>query len=172
MYQCSKAFLWGRRMKSWKLSAMIAALLLTGCGGRVPLESEKPLSASRPAADADYPPRFRIEIERVDPDGIATLHGFIDQTGRVVVSPKYRDAGGYVDGLARVVLDDYRLAFIDPYGNIVFTLPEGTHTEGWFNEGLALTNQGATLGHHDVDGGLWGYIDRKGNWAIPPKFRI
>lgn len=89
--------------------------------------------------------------------------GYIDQRGKVVVPPVLEDLFGnygaeFHDGLVGVSASDGKYA--DKTGKVV--LNPGLF-RGWdFSEGLAAAMK--------VDGGLWGYINPRGEWAIPPRF--
>jgi WG containing repeat len=95
--------------------------------------------------------------------------GFIDQTGRVVVSPQFDSVDEFQDGLARVI-DKGRVAFIDTSGKVVLR-PEFEIVRD-FSEGLAAVNNGqkrTSIGLI-VEPGRWGYIDKTGQLAIPMNF--
>lgn len=84
--------------------------------------------------------------------------GFIDESGRVVVEPRYRYAYSYNEGLA-AVSRGWKFGFIDRAGNEVIDF-KYDQVIG-FNEGLALV----------VKGKRCGYIDKKGDFVIPPTYR-
>ncbi len=84
--------------------------------------------------------------------------GFIDNTGKIVVPPRFRGmAGGFSEGLA-VVYENGKAAFMDEGGTIIFRT-EASRAEG-FSDGLAAVEIR----------GLWGYVDHSGHMAIPPQF--
>jgi len=89
--------------------------------------------------------------------------GYIDQTGRVIIPPKFQDYGsnsGYEfhDGLLETTVSDG--VYADRTGKIVINI--GLF-RGWdFSEGLAVAMR--------KDGETWGYIDLRGNFAISPRF--
>jgi hypothetical protein len=86
--------------------------------------------------------------------------GFIDRTGKMVVSPQFEYGGGnFKEGLSLVKLRG-KLGFIDKTGKLV--IPPQFENARDFSEDLALVRQG----------GQWGYIDRKGKMAIEPQFDV
>lgn len=85
------------------------------------------------------------------------LGGYIDETGRVVVAPRYHAAADFSEGLAFVESDEFE-GFIDRDGRHV--LKTRFKVKG-FHEGLA-----ASAGAGGGRLARWGYIDRKGGWAI------
>jgi hypothetical protein len=100
--------------------------------------------------------------------------GYIDQSGRIVITPNFGrlfdDSDGeesaFHDGLAMVEVEDNaippRKGFIDKSGKLVIAA-RFTYVYP-FSEGFAAATESET-----GDTG-WGYIDRSGNWAIPPLF--
>jgi len=105
--------------------------------------------------------------------------GYIDTSGKLVIPARFDIAGSFSNGLACVAEEvgkkRFRVGYIDPSGKLTFQLgfeaggvdsPYGCYHGGdfwgWrFSEGLA----GVQKGH------LWGYVDKKGEFAIPPQFR-
>ncbi len=119
------------------------------------------------------------------------LMGYIDRSGRVVIEPKFAEAGPFSDGLARVVLDGYCYRLL-PDGSKL-----GSPTSGFPNSfGYAPEDaeEVCTVGFIDMGGvfkirpvlesardfndglaaarlgGKWGFLDRKGDWVIKPHF--
>ena len=87
-------------------------------------------------------------------------HGFIDETGKVVIPPTYtRRVGDFRDGRALVTDDRGKRGYIDRDGKSVIP-PVYQYTWG-FSEGLAAAS---------LDGKKFGYIDREGRVAIPLEF--
>jgi hypothetical protein len=89
--------------------------------------------------------------------------GYIDQTGKVVIAPTILEAGGnygreFHDGLVEIGFNDG--VYLDMHGKKV--IHEGLY-RGWdFSEGLAVAMK--------KDGGKWGYINTRGEFAISPRF--
>lgn len=87
------------------------------------------------------------------------LWGFIDQTGQLVIPPRFEKVNSFHNGLARVLTkDDKFVGFIDKRGD--WQIKGKFDLAGEFNEGVA----GAC-----VDG-KWGFINIDGDWVIPPIF--
>ena len=86
--------------------------------------------------------------------------GFYDSQLRVVIPPSYRQAFDFCEGIARVREErgDERSHFLNPDGDRVLTF-EGPCDEE-FSNGLLAARQGAH----------WGYINKGGEWVIPPAY--
>ena len=82
--------------------------------------------------------------------------------GKTVTAQQFDDVGIFYEGLAAVKIGD-RYGFIDSTGTVVFTL-EPEYYPMHFSDGLALVVQ--TVDSTD----RWGYINKKGEWVIPPHF--
>ena len=84
--------------------------------------------------------------------------GYIDGSGKLVIQPRYDEAGCFRDGRARVVLKG-RVGYIDLAGRLIGWAPD---VEGWwlFSDGLAAFR----------DRGNVGYKDRGGSIVIAPKY--
>src|SRR6266550_5964613 len=96
--------------------------------------------------------------------------GYIDSTGKIIISPQFESVGQFHDGLARAV-ESGKVVFIDPTGKILL-LPEFQIVEE-FSEGLAAVNNGQKrIPNVGIisEPGRWGYIDTTGKVAIPLKF--
>jgi len=85
--------------------------------------------------------------------------GYIDQSGRVVIKPRFDKAGYFSDGWAKIQEGD-KIAFINRNGDTVLK-PELSDA-GSFSEGLATASK--------PDGKKVGYINKKGKFVIPPRF--
>jgi hypothetical protein len=117
--------------------------------------------------------------------------GYIDTQGKIIVSFSLEDADEFFEGLAKVE-DKRGTRFIDPQGKTVIDL--GKEYAGDFHEGLARVGFGPTKyidktgkvaftikesGNDFHEGSavfylektkLYGYIDKQGKQAIPPRF--
>jgi hypothetical protein len=86
--------------------------------------------------------------------------GLIDKTGKEIVPPKYDNAGGFKEGLAKVKLNG-KWGFIDKTGKVIVP-PK--YDDAWsFSEGLAKVKLN----------GKWGFIDKTGKEIVivfPPKY--
>jgi hypothetical protein len=89
--------------------------------------------------------------------------GYIDQKGVIVISPVIEWYGGnnggeFRNGLLEVGASDG--IYVDRSGNQVINKK---FYRGWdFSEGLAVAME--------TEGGKWGFIDKTGNFVIPPQF--
>ena len=92
--------------------------------------------------------------------------GFIDGTGQYVIKPRYHLASTFSEGLARVEeLIDFRVNayYIDRTGRRAdMVAHESIMSSGSFADGLASAK--------DKRSHKWGFIDRRGRWAIRPRF--
>ena len=84
--------------------------------------------------------------------------GYIDKTGNVVIENKYSDANAFQKPLTPVALESNKYGYINTNGEVV--VPFKFIEANEFSEGLAAVFNGKT----------WGYIDKKGNYAIPSQF--
>lgn len=102
-------------------------------------------------------------------DAKSGLWGYMDIFGREVLPARYSKAKPFGDGLAFVVLaESSRAACIDKKGAIqsqgVFSKLKMEQQYLFFTDGLAALKE-------SVDGrNLWGYINKRGEWQIPPQF--
>ncbi|HMU83199.1 MAG TPA: WG repeat-containing protein [Leptospiraceae bacterium] len=88
--------------------------------------------------------------------------GYVDISGQSVITPAFRLAGPFSEGLAGVGSGRGKYTFINKHGE---RLPEALGlVSGWdFSEGLASVETKSSQG-------LVGFIDRAGNVEIPPQF--
>ena len=114
-------------------------------------------------------------------DGLAAVltagkWGYIDRKGKLVIPPRFDAAGPFSEGLAAVQTGG-RMGYIDAAGRTVieprFQLDtqqedpdESIEMTGRFVDGLACVR--FALGP-EAEGG-WGFIDRTGKFAIPPRY--
>ncbi|HEY0015745.1 MAG TPA: WG repeat-containing protein [Longimicrobium sp.] len=95
-------------------------------------------------------------------DGMAAVYldgkcGYVDHAGRMAVPIRYDECWEFGDGLAPVREGQGDYAWIDRTGRVVFTVP-GARDPVHFSEGLASV---------ELEG-KFGYIDTRGQIAIPP----
>ena len=104
--------------------------------------------------------------------GFKGTWGFIDRAGKWKITPQFSDADAMSDGMAAVSVLGADFSSTDGYvsqtGKFV-PLPPGASSlfsEPFF-EGLA-----AVAGPRDakIERRLYGFIDKSGKWAIPPRF--
>jgi hypothetical protein len=98
--------------------------------------------------------------------------GFIDETGRVVITPQFDSANSFSDERALVAAGG-KPRYIDTSGHFINTPP--FDIGGNFAEGLAPVNVGQVripnIGIISAPG-RWGYINTVGALVIPMKFQL
>lgn len=107
--------------------------------------------------------RIYLEMERADKAKGSWRHiaGYIDETGAMVIAPRFKFAYDFSEGLARVALEGVA-GFIDLEGKVVIKIDAWV---GDFHEGLAAAS---------MPGGRepLGYIDRLGTMVIKPQYQF
>jgi hypothetical protein len=106
-----------------------------------------------------------------------SLWGFIDGSGKVVITPQYPEASAFSEGLAAVCTGDcgskptkpHSRGYIDRDGKMVIPTQFGAASN--FSEGLAQVCVGSC---EYVDGsgynGKFGFIDHSGRFVINPQY--
>jgi hypothetical protein len=149
--------------------AASTCLLAAACNGPVEGQAE----AAR-GGDAGAPPVaqavYREEVPRLYPVWLKGKIGFIDNTGRLVIPPKFGGeylwkGGVFSDGMARTAASTLerpgyccRFGYINAEGRVVVE-PRYWEAED-FSEGLAAV----------AVGDRWGYIDKEGRTVLGPKW--
>lgn len=98
-----------------------------------------------------------VVIEKDTTNKTTALWGFIDKTGKVVVSPQFNHIGFFHEGLA-VAEQDGMFGFIDSKGEWVIN-PQFNNVSSFENGLAAFCNQSGC-----------GIINKKGKYIIKPKF--
>jgi hypothetical protein len=112
-------------------------------------------------------------------EGLATVRfgsgvwDYVDHTGKMVigpellsvdgkwvVEPKFLGASSFSDGAAAVGTEEGKWRFIDRNGKYIMERSISSYVHPTFCEGLAAVQEGEK----------WGYIDKKGDFAIRPRF--
>ncbi len=108
----------------------------------------------------DYCGKFSNGLGQV---GKNDLLGFINKKGKIVIGCNYDRAGNFSDGLAWVKIGN-REEFINTAGQTVFRVDKSKISAvGWsFSQGLCAAKS--------AKNSKWGFINRSGNFAIPPQF--
>lgn len=86
--------------------------------------------------------------------------GYIDSSGEWVIEPTLRVCDEFSEGLAHVRSGDDKALYIGRDAQVAI--------EGDFDLCLAFREGLAAV--QDSETELWGFIDRSGEWAIPPQF--
>ncbi len=136
--------------------------------------------------------RFREGVANVGGSG---GWGYIDESGKFIVEPKFWWAYSFSEGFACVLLPEEGAGygFIDRTGRLLI---KGLRTDSVFRDGLAPVSLGRKWGYLGRDmkvaippqfdlaqpfsegmAGIevakkWGYIDKEGRIVIPPKYDI
>jgi hypothetical protein len=123
----------------------------------------------------DYTRDFHEGLAAVSSSEGFSPWGYIDRSGKMVVEKQYSFADDFSEGLAGVVVNR-KFGFINQNGEMVIPprfIPRrgpysysGVVATSRFSEGLAPV---ATELKYGLDG-VYGYIDRKGDFVIPPQF--
>lgn len=141
---------------TYKSGALLVLLFTIICVLRVSsfepltLASAQGQSAPSDKSIRDVPPLYPIRL-----DG---RFGYMDSTGRVIVSPQFQRGLDFHDGMARVDSDTQGHGIIDATGKVIFL--KQFLSLGDFSEGLAR------VGIWDGSGKS-GYIDKTGSLVIP-----
>lgn len=112
-------------------------------------------------------PQAEKQLFLIEKDGKS---GFIDQSGKVVIAPRFDSVTGFSEGLALATRDGKKV-FIDTSGQTVFEAKFDIVNN--FSEGLAAVNIGETrIANIGLIGnpGRWGFIDKTGKLVIPLRF--
>jgi hypothetical protein len=91
--------------------------------------------------------------------------GFIDENGKVIIKPQYWRVSFFSEGLALVEQENEKRdesKYIDVNGNVAIEPMKSIEYETVFSEGLAV--------FHSLENGKYGYINKKGEVVIEPKF--
>jgi hypothetical protein len=118
---------------------------------------------------------FTLEHAHEFSDGLAQVWDkkgtrYLDVKGKTVIDLGHITAGNFSEGVAPVYLDrslkgqDWQTKYIDKEGKTSFTV-DGYGNE--FHEGLAVISERIPK---TQEGRLYGFIDKKGTRAIPPRF--
>ena len=96
------------------------------------------------------------------------LWGYINEKGKMVITPQYKEAYFFCGGKAKVVLENNRHAFIDKQGKVIFTLPEGEECDGYFYYGACRFYDYLWFGYPQY--GPYGMFDTHFNVIIPKEY--
>jgi hypothetical protein len=92
---------------------------------------------------------------------IESLIGFINKTGEIIIEPKYKEAGNFdpASGLAKVItIDKKGKNYVNMNGELISFENSQLHND--FVNGLCI----------EKSNGLFGYLNKKGEWEIKPAF--
>lgn len=116
-------------------------------------------------------------------EGLAVLSvngkwGYLDASGTMVIPAQFDSASDFSEDLAAVGVGEH-VGYIDKTGRMV--IPPQFYNSGNFSEGLAWAGvakdspssprqQGIMVGRNKYVYLQFGYIDKTGEWVIPPRF--
>lgn len=85
--------------------------------------------------------------------------GFVEPTGRVAIPLTFKSVSPFSNGRALAEQQDGKRAILDKTGRVIRVV-SSLEVPGQFHEGLAIARKG----------GVIGFIDAQGDWAIPARF--
>ena len=91
--------------------------------------------------------------------------GFIDTSGKMVVTPQYGEVHGFSEGLAGVCSKPSSCGYIDGDGKVAIPMQFGDARS--FSEGLAAVCVGKCKHKND---GKFGFIDHSGHFVVNPQY--
>lgn len=103
-----------------------------------------------------------VEVEK---DTDITLTGFINRTGKFVISPKYEDVDNFSEGLAQFMFNG-KWTYLNQKGEIAFSTDFDLAKD--FERGLAWIQQGGLGGFENFRNAKYGYIDKTGKVIWQP----
>jgi hypothetical protein len=102
-------------------------------------------------------------------------YGYIDESGRIAIAPKFAFVRDFHDGLACVMLNG-RWQYIDKVGHTRIKLPADASSAGDFDKGLAaITVGGIPFEGQSINPrheARLGFINKNGRFVIQPKYEI
>jgi hypothetical protein len=98
--------------------------------------------------------------------------GYVDETGALVIKPRFISAHDFGEGLAFVMGTDFQ-GFVDRQGRPVIKFDFNTSDRAReFHEGLAAVAQLSVDSEGRAASLLWGYVDRSGAWVVRPRYHF
>ena len=143
----------------WDATARVKRIGFINNAGKLVIDYDK-LPGSTARVGEFHEGRAAIYFNRQGPPGSAAYDvGFIDETGNVVIPPRFHFVRDFSQGLAHVIGDDFR-GFIDLQGKPVIKTDNDITRD--FHEGLAAVGSS--------ESGPWGYIDHSGKMVIQKQY--
>lgn len=107
------------------------------------------------------------ENPRLYPVEVDGRWGYMDENGAIAIEPEYDVTFPFSDGWGRAKRDD-TFFFLDPDGEV--QLSSDLEFVDDFSEGLAVARE-VERTDENVRDGIFGYINREGEWVMPPQFK-
>jgi uncharacterized protein YraI len=126
-----------------------------------------------PRGDLAIPARFEHASE-FEANGLATVNlegfwGAIDQRGELVIPAKFDTIWAPPQGGLFIVGTGGRRGAVDAHGRIIVPIKFG-NLRGFAKNGLAAASPDADPSRLASEGGHWGFINRKGEFVVPPVY--
>lgn len=156
-------FKWSRgptrlyQVSKWDATARVKKIGFINSSGKLVIDYDR-LPSSTHLVGEFHEGRAVIYLNPEGPPGVTGYNvGFIDESGNMVIPPRFRDARRFSEGLAYVEGSEFR-GFIDLQGKPVIKTDGSTRD---FHEGLAAVS---------TEKKGWGYIDRSGKLVIQKQY--
>jgi hypothetical protein len=144
-------------MKRIFLSAIIFSLFLIPCSAQDLNQNFSPTQSEKADNDILLP---------IDING---KWGFIDATGKIIITPQFLAVRGFSDGLAPFVSEsNQKYGYINTKGEIVIS-PQFDNADP-FTNGVAQVRLGGNNDPQNYIPSKIGFIDKSGKIIIPPQF--
>ncbi len=131
----------------------------------VPVEAlQVEVNASALEAVAAFDPPQNPDLYPVAVDG---QWGYMDEHGEIAIEPEYDVAFPFSDGWGRAERDG-TFYFLNPDGEVELTSDLDFVDD--FSDGLAVARE-VERTSDNVRDGIFGYINREGEWVMPPQFK-
>lgn len=145
-------------VSKWDATARVKRIGFINNAGKLVIDYDK-LPSSTALVGEFHEGRAAIYFNREGPPGTPGFNiGFIDESGNMVIPPRFHQARDFSEGLAYVIGDEFR-GFIDLQGKPVIKTDNNSTRD--FHEGLAAVSS---------ESGRWGYVDRSGKLVIQAQY--
>jgi hypothetical protein len=166
-------FKWSRgpdrlyQVSKWDADSRVKRIGFINNAGKIVIDYDR-LPSSTHLVGEFHEGRAVIYLNPEGPPGVSGYYvGFIDESGNMVIPPRFYTARDFSEGLAYVSGPEFR-GFIDLQGKPVIEIGqqgrpvfETVASTKDFHEGLAAVSS---------EKGLWGYIDRSGKLVIQKQY--
>src|SRR5262249_2748025 len=132
---------------------LLSAFFVVACNGKTQPDDKaagkqnaSPEASSKPAPEAKEQKADTAKLYKFEKDGKT---GYIDNTGKVVIEPKFTYGGDFEEGMATIT-EGEKVGYIDKTGNVV--VKPQYEEAGAFSEGLAYVYTNKKYGFIDKTG--------------------